>query len=346
MNTNSSLGDRLFVLDVGHGNCAVLISEGAEQPEVVVIDVGRRNTLLEFLEQQRIKRIQTVYLSHADADHIGGLVGLLASDSVSIDNVVLNSDASKGSAAWRDLLYILDSAHTEGAVKFRPGLFSGDCEQVGTIKIEVLAPSRYLASRGVSREDRSSRKIHSNSISAVIRISISGRDLVTLPGDIDGVGLADLLGRGADLKATIIVYPHHGGRSEGMKNREFVERLIGAVCPEIVVFSIGRGRYDTPDPETIQALKEILPSVRIMCTQLSEHCSKSAHNSSQLTHLSDAFSEGQGRGFCCAGTIMIPLRELQDLEPSESAHLEFIRSKVESPLCLRDPNPTGLGNAN
>lgn len=346
MNTIRSLKDRLFVLDVGHGNCAVLISENGEQSEVVVIDVGRRNTLLAFLEQQRIKRIQTVYLSHADADHIGGLVGLLASDSVSIDNVVLNSDTSKGSDAWNDLLYVVDIARTEGTLRSEPGLFSGDYEQVGTITIEVLAPSQYLASKGVGSRDRSSRKIYSNSISAVIRISISDNHLVILPGDIDGVGLADLLSRRADLKARIIVYPHHGGRSEGMKIREFVERLIGAVCPEIVVFSIGLGRYDTPDPETIQALKEILPNARIMCTQLSEHCSRSAHDSSQLTHLSDAFSEGQGRGSCCAGTVMIPLRELQDLEPGESSHLEFIRSNVESPLCLRDPNSAGLGTTN
>lgn len=346
MNNNIETGDRLFILDVGHGNCTVLVSGSTEQPEVVVIDAGRKsNTLLQFLAQQGIKRIRTVYISHADADHIGGLVGLLAEDIV-IDRVLLNSDAMKGTALWDDLVYELDSAHRKGVLKFCVSLLADSCEQIGEIKIQVLAPSRYLVGKAVGGKDRSSRKIRSNSISAVIRIDFSEKHVAIIAGDIDGVGLADLLCRCTDLKASVIVFPHHGGRSDGTNNRDFVERLIRAASPEIVVFSIGRGRYDTPNPETIRIVKEILPGTRIMCTQLSEHCSKSAHNSSQLTHLSDAFSEGQGRGFCCAGTIMIPLRELQDLEPSESAHLEFIRSKVESPLCLRDPNPTGLGNAN
>ena len=80
--------------------------------EVVVVDVGRRSGLLEFLDQQCIRKIRT--LSHADEDHIGALVGLLASDKVTIDRVVLNSDALKDTEIWNDLAYELNSAHMAG----------------------------------------------------------------------------------------------------------------------------------------------------------------------------------------------------------------------------------------
>ena len=77
----STLRSHLCILDVGHGNSAVII---AGSSEVVVIDVGRKNALREFIYQQEIKRIRTIYLSHADEDHIGSLVGLLASNIVTI----------------------------------------------------------------------------------------------------------------------------------------------------------------------------------------------------------------------------------------------------------------------
>ena len=87
-------------LDVGHGNATAVI---AGDEEIALIDVGGHSTLREFLDEQRITRIRTVYLSHADQDHVGALIGLLAATEISIDSVYLNSDASKTSKVWDDL---------------------------------------------------------------------------------------------------------------------------------------------------------------------------------------------------------------------------------------------------
>ena len=67
------LDNSLAVLDVGHGNSAVLCDQGV----VVVIDTGPGSSLLEYLSERSITHINTVLLSHADQDHIGGLVGVL-----------------------------------------------------------------------------------------------------------------------------------------------------------------------------------------------------------------------------------------------------------------------------
>ena len=81
-----------------------------------------------FLTEQNITKIQTVYLSHADEDHVGGLVGLLSSSSVQIKKVVVNSDASKHTKTWDDLVYELDLAHSAGDLQFCVGLMSGEVE--------------------------------------------------------------------------------------------------------------------------------------------------------------------------------------------------------------------------
>lgn len=333
MNVMTALRRHLCILDVGHGNCAVII---AGETDVVVIDVGRRSTLLEFLAQQEIRRIRTVYLSHADQDHIGALVGLLASTEVSVDKVVVNSDSTKNTKVWDDLAYELDSAHRAGALDFSVGLVSGDGEDLNEVEIRILGPSRYLATKGVGGTDRSGRRITSNSISAVLRVSVSGQHVAILPADIDEVSLRDMLQQGRDLKAPIIVYPHHGGRPGATAAiRRFAEMLLRATSPTVVVFSIARGRYGTPNPETVRVLREVLPDARIVCTQLSQHCSGKIPSGSP-THLSNAFALGSANRICCGGTIVIPLDDARDLEPDRADHTDFIRSNVESPLCLQE----------
>lgn len=65
---------KLSILDVGHGNCAVLLSDEL----VCVFDAGSRSILNEYLEANGVREIEALLISHADADHIAGAIGLLA----------------------------------------------------------------------------------------------------------------------------------------------------------------------------------------------------------------------------------------------------------------------------
>ena len=323
----------LSILDVGHGNCAVV---HIEEAGVVVIDAGPGTGLLEFLYEQRIKSIRTVYISHADVDHIAALLGLLESESVTVERIIVNSDSSKQSKVWDDLLYELDLRHRKGALEFTVGLVSGDCERLDDVAIEILGPSRYLAGRGAGSTDRSGRKITTNSISAVIGITVGSRRAAIIPGDLDEVGLADLLEHAKDVRAPVVVYPHHGLRPGNADVRTFAERLLGAMEPHVVVFSFGRRRYRAPFPETVGVVREMRPEARVMCTQLSEHCSR-ATSASSFSHLNDTFAEGRAGGACCAGTIVVPLDGLaaRAVRPSQLEHRDFIVSCVETPLCFK-----------
>jgi beta-lactamase superfamily II metal-dependent hydrolase len=72
----------LYILDVKHGNSTVLI----DTKGIVVIDTGLRSDLLQFLVDNELTKIDVLILSHADKDHIGGAIGLLAANEFEIKN--------------------------------------------------------------------------------------------------------------------------------------------------------------------------------------------------------------------------------------------------------------------
>ncbi len=332
MSSVSRLRRHICFLDVGHGNATVLI---AGDHDVALIDVGRHSALREFLDEQRITRIGSVYVSHADQDHIGALVGLLAAREISIERVYLNSDATKTSKVWNDLLYELDQAHRAGKVKFETTLVAGHQEHLtGNVCVEVLAPGPYLAGKGPGSADRDQRRIRTNSISAVVAIAVHDQRLALLPADLDGVGLSDLLSNSPDLRAPILVYPHHGGLPGNMDPHDFANDLLRAVEPRHIVFSIGRGRYAAPNPRSVDAVRRVLPDARIVCTQLSEHCSRNLPHGA-MTHLTDAFAQGRIAGACCGGTIVVPLDDVSSFLPHSTEHAGFIHTHVDTPLCFR-----------
>ena len=332
MNRSTAFRRHLCLLDVGHGNCAVLI---AGKTDVVVLDAGRRGSLAQFLFEQEITHIRSIYLSHSDADHIGGLIGILTAKEVSIDRVYLNSDSSKPSLIWEDLVYALSRAHERQELEFKIGLAAGHIEElVGGVTVEVLGPSQYLAAKGPGSNYHSAKKIDSNSVSAIISVSVGDTRIALLPADVDGIGLEDLLNTGRDLSAQVLVYPHHGGQpGSGTSSEEFGKKLLSAVKPRLVVFSIGREMYSNPNPDTVRVLRKILPDARIACTQLSKHCAVESVGHSG-SHLASAFARGKQRHECCAGTIIVPLDDPSAPQPQAESHMDFIQSHAPTALCL------------
>jgi len=323
---------KLAILDVGHGNCAVLQDSNG----VVVIDAGPGNALEMYLREQEIRRVDVVLISHADQDHLGGLIALLASRAVEIGRVRLNTDSSKGSKIWDDLLYELELLDQDNRLDFQPFLTREDkgAYDQGSIEIKVLAPSKYLAGRGPGSRDRHGRRILTNSLSAVIRLSEKGIPLALFPGDLDEVGLENLDCSADDLRAPLLVFPHHGGRAGTSELKTFVRELCDRVRPAKVIFSIGRGRYGTPLLEVVSAVREHVEGVWIACTQLSEHCASELPKV-HPKHLNREFAQGREGRKCCAGTLVIDLDRAEGLLPIHGDHQAFIGLAAPSALCRR-----------
>lgn len=322
----------LYVLDVGHGNSAVLMDD-----RVIVIDAGPGSTLLEFLRERKVTALSVVLISHADEDHIKGIIGLIESGVVTIDRVHINSDAVKDSATWHDLAYLLDIANTEKKIHFDVGLTTNHSNTFNTasVVVEVVAPSPGLAVKGPGSRDHKGRKLTSNSMSAVIRLLRNGNPLVLLPGDLDETGLDNLIEFGVDIRASVAIFPHHGGGTGDPDVSRFAHTFLNACSPEAVVFSIGRGKYGTPRPEVVAAARAHNSKLRVVCTQLSERCAAVLPRMDPI-HLTDIFSKGREDRKCCAGSIILLLAsEGARLLPEADAHLKFIDEAAPTALCVK-----------
>lgn len=320
------------ILDVGHGNCTVI----KDKENVSIIDCGSNSSgLLEFLALEQISEIDKIYISHSDQDHIGGLIGLLSSNLVNIKEIIVNADATKKSNLWDDLAYELSCQNEKGKIIFTVGISRSKVSYFcGNIEVKTTGPSAYIAAKGVGGKDFGGRTINSNSGSASFHILWNSNPLIYLAGDIDEIGLDDLIQHKADLNAKILVFPHHGGKSSTINIEDFTNKIYGQVNPEIVLFSIGRKKFKNPRPEIVKSLRALNNNIRISCTQLSENCKKNIDPNKKLNHLVNSFSKGIEKNFCCSGTFILNLSEDVSIFPEYDSHLSFIKDHIETPLCI------------
>ena len=332
----------LTILDVGHGNCAILRDDRG----AVVIDAGLGETLLEFLEQRKITVIDAVLISHADADHIAGLLTLLAQEQIKVGAVFLNTETLRRTALWRALLVALTDARRRGSVKVHAQLTSASSELLrrNEIEVQILAPSPEMALVGAGGQlPGGGPPLSANATSAVVRIVVNGVPEVLLPGDLDAMGLEHLLAECPEPRARCLVFPHHGGRPARANTEDFATRLCTIVRADLVVFSIGRGKHATPQPEVIRGVLRATPGAHIACTQLSERCAASLPDAPPV-HLNERPARGRVGNACCAGTIELILgSDAPDYTPVRSRHQAFVEREAPTALCMG--RVTSVGHA-
>lgn len=316
----------LTILDVGHGNCAILRSQGA----VAVVDSPIGSLLLDTLRDLGIAKIDAAFISHSDKDHLAGIVALLTSEDVVVDRLYVNPDAGKNSAVWADLIAAVSVAQKRGGCAVSNSLTSAVPGQVsiGDATIHVVAPSAALSLRGVPGIMPDGAVVTANSLSAVLRVETAAGHGVLLAGDLDEIGLADAIEHGADLGARILVFPHHGG-SPGDDVEAFVTRLIDAVRPESVIFSNGRNKYDLPLRSVVDAV--VAAGCSVACTQLARACSNT-----QIAgeHLEEVRAHGRRAGHSCAGSISFDLQSGAARPEDAIARFNtFVNDQVPTPMC-------------
>jgi beta-lactamase superfamily II metal-dependent hydrolase len=322
----------LIILDVGHGNCAILRDTEA----VTIIDCPPTTTLLDTLTQLNIDTIDQVLISHADFDHTSGLLALLRERVVR--KIYINPDATKKSKAWREIRVALALAEITGT-EIHLELTSTLSRRIrsGQIEIEILSPSLGMALSGAGGNDINGRSLTSNSMSAVIGLVHNSQRVALLAGDLDEVGLDNLLKQQKDIRARILIFPHHGGKPGNGNGFTFAQNLCQHVTPDMILFSYGRERFEYPQENIVKGVVTVVPDAHIMCTQLSRKCSIEPLQSDfyHLTSLPSA-SFGSTNSCCCGGSISVKMSNEQiTYAPQLNLHRKFIGENVPTPLCLK-----------
>lgn len=318
----------VIILDVGHGNCAILRDEA----QVVVIDAPIGSMLIDTLEDMGVDCVQAAFVSHTDKDHLAGILSLLTSDRIHLKQVFINPDSQKRSKIWNDFRVAVSVAEQKGACKITTSLSTTTPGHlsIGKSEIVVVSPSASLALTGVGGQTADKRVVTSNSLSAALKIRLEGSAPLLLAGDIDDISLDDAVRNGVDLTANTLVFPHHGGLPGTGPVTEFTEKLIANVKPKNVIFSNGRGRHDNPRPEIVDTV--VKSGCAVACTQLSERCRATAVDG--IEHLEPIRSHGKALGSCCAGSMTFSSDiGAERKEDAKRSHGTFISESVPNPMC-------------
>ena len=216
---------RLTVLAVGHGNCAVL-----ETPDgrCLVVDAGSmagpavaRRVVAPFLWSRGVRRIDELFLSHADTDHFNGVCELLR--RFPIGRVTLTPTfAEKPTREVAEVLRLLDAAGVPRQLATVGHRFAA-----GGVELDALHPP--AGPFGGSENERS----------LVLRVTHTGHS-VLLTGDLEKAGTAALLARQPVL-CDVLLAPHHGARAA------LPPTLIRWADPRMIVVSRGPPRGGPPD---------------------------------------------------------------------------------------------------
>lgn len=218
----------LTCLDVGHGqallaqlpgNANVLFDAGA----LHISDIGQR-VAAPFLDYAGTCRIKAIIISHDDIDHINGIPEIVEHCRV-------------------ESVYATDA--------FGTNMRSDPCGTAGLLG--RLLHEKHLAIRNVKDIDVESaanmkmlwptqqicqdETVSDNDKSVVTLIEFAGKK-VLLCSDIERFAQSELLRLHPDLKADVVVAPHHG--LTATLDAHFLEKLD----PDILICSCGRSQYE------------------------------------------------------------------------------------------------------
>ncbi|PFH13199.1 DNA internalization-related competence protein ComEC/Rec2 [Burkholderia sp. JKS000303] len=214
-------GFRLTVLDVGQG--AAVLVETARRVLLFDAGPGAESThagtriVAPALRARAIRTLDSLVLSHADADHTGGAAAVYAATEV---RQVLAGIASQH-RLWRDA----EAAGVTDRLRCAAGqrwIWDG-------VVFTMLWPPGEV------------RAGSSNGQSCVLRVDAGGTSAL-LTGDIEASAERRLVAGAHDaLAAQILVVAHHGSRTSS------VEPFLDSVGPRVAVFPVGyRNRFGHP----------------------------------------------------------------------------------------------------
>jgi competence protein ComEC len=237
---------RVTAIDVGQGACTLLELPGGEVwlydgggfSDNRLFDMGQR-VVAPVLWRRKIATVDTLVLSHPNADHLNGLI--YVASHFNVRELWTNGDVND-TRGYRNLM---TACRRNGVIVRR--MAAGRFRQAdGPVRLTVLhPPADYYDRQGnIDQDDR-------NSGSLVLKASF-GRTAFLLTGDITRRAEKELVQRsGGALASTVLFVPHHGSRTSSSPN------LLAAVDPQLAVVSAGAGnRFGFPHPEVMARYRD------------------------------------------------------------------------------------------
>ncbi|MFH0998197.1 MAG: DNA internalization-related competence protein ComEC/Rec2 [Pseudomonadota bacterium] len=233
---------RVTVLDVGQGTASLL--EFPKGP-VMLIDAGGFSGFSAFdmgkmvvaplLWRKKIRSVDIIVLSHANSDHVNGMIYIAGHFHV---KAFWTNTEPEDSAGYRRFMDVL----------LEQSLFAADFKtfprhhEINGVSLDIVNPPPDFLER---RQMETWRDINNNSLVVHARF---GNVTLLFPGDIKSGAEKEMVARYGDrLQSRVLVAPHHGSKSSS--SAVFVE----TIQPRIVIFTTGlNNRFNFPYPSVIK----------------------------------------------------------------------------------------------
>ena len=218
-------------LDVGHGQAILARLPGGTD---ILFDAGSLHgsnvgarIVTPFLDRQGIGGIDAVVISHNDTDHINGVPEIVASRDVG--GVYANDAFFSKTDEWGTIEFLREclSEHDLEIEEL------DNCIRSGGASIKTLWPDEEPPDMG---------DLSDNNRSLVSLIEFAGVGIL-LCSDIEQFAQAELLRRHPDLKADVVVVPHHGS------TRTLDTTFLDSLNAEVLICSCDRKQFERTTSE-------------------------------------------------------------------------------------------------
>jgi len=223
----------LTCLDVGHGQAILVQLPGKanilfDAGSMYGNDIGTR-IVSPYLYYIGIRNIDAIIISHNDTDHINGIPEIV--ENYNVRSVYANNAFFDMKDTWGTAKFLNDCLAEKGHEIRR---IKTQMNLGGSTKIEMLWPDE---------QHYNNKELSDNDRSLVSLIRFTGRKIL-LCSDIEEFAQRELLRLYPDLKADVVVVPHHG--STATLDIEFLKHLEA----DVLICSRGRERYEKTVSDT------------------------------------------------------------------------------------------------
>lgn len=236
-------GLKIHFADVGQGDCTfietpnrktILIDGGGSLSKE--FDVGK-STLLPYILDRGYTKIDYIFISHFDQDHVGGLLTILK--ELKVGQVVISKQKENSENYQKFLKIVKDKKINVKQVKI------GDKVKINKdIYFDILWPEEEQITDNILNNNAIVMKLHYFNFSMLFT------------GDIEQIAEEKIIekykGKEKKLKSDIIKIAHHGSKTSSIEN------FLKLVKPKVALIGVGKNnKFGHPNEEVLGRLKHL-----------------------------------------------------------------------------------------
>jgi competence protein ComEC len=231
---------KIHFIDVGQGDCTLIITPAGKK---ILVDGGGsdnynigKKTLLPYLLDRRITKLDYVIISHFDSDHVKGIITIL--EELDVEKVLV-SKQYQNSENYKEFLEIIKEKNI--TIKQVSKGYKINIEKDLTINILFPIKDQLILENSLNNNSIVAKLVYKNFS-------------MLFTGDIEKIAEEKILKEvnGEILKSYILKVAHHGSKTSSIA--EFIKN----VNPQIAIIGVGENnKFGHPNNDVLNRLYEL-----------------------------------------------------------------------------------------